>query len=119
MNQYYVDQERYFWRISKNAAKCLSCGDVLESKYRHDFMTCSCGCVSVDGGMDYIKRCGSFNNIEELTESRRFSETELNSYIDEYTRQMRTNKIYSEAYYLTTINAAKYFRELWYNQSMV
>jgi len=35
--------------------KCLLCRDVIESKYRHDFVTCSCGNVSVDGGNDYLK----------------------------------------------------------------
>ena len=42
--------------IIKNAAKCKTCGEVIESTYRHDFKTCSCGKVSVDGGKDYIRR---------------------------------------------------------------
>ncbi|MBQ9268922.1 MAG: hypothetical protein IJ206_05310 [Oscillospiraceae bacterium] len=44
-------------RIIENAAKCNYCGDVIESTYRHDFQTCSCGRVSVDGGHDYLRRC--------------------------------------------------------------
>ena len=43
-------------KIFKNAAKCLKCGDVIESKHRHDYVTCSCGNVSVDGGTDYLRR---------------------------------------------------------------
>lgn len=43
-------------RILKNALKCLRCGDIIESKHRHDFQTCSCGNFSVDGGHDYIRR---------------------------------------------------------------
>lgn len=39
-----------------NAAKCLKCGDVIFSKHRHDYVSCSCGNVSVDGGFDYSKR---------------------------------------------------------------
>jgi len=35
--------------------KCLLCFDLIESKYRHDFVTCKCGNVSVDGGNDYMK----------------------------------------------------------------
>jgi len=40
----------------KNIAKCLLCGDIIESKYTHDFVTCKCGNLSVDGGNDYWKR---------------------------------------------------------------
>ena len=42
--------------IIKNQVKCNHCGDIIESKHRHDFTTCSCGCVSVDGGHDYLRR---------------------------------------------------------------
>ncbi len=44
-------------RIIRNAIRCNHCGDVIESIHRHDFRTCSCGCVSVDGGHDYLRRC--------------------------------------------------------------
>lgn len=40
----------------KNAVRCLLCGDEIESKHTHDFQTCSCGNVSVDGGTDYRRR---------------------------------------------------------------
>lgn len=43
-------------KIIKNALKCLKCGDIIESKDRHDYVTCSCGNVSVDGGLDYLRR---------------------------------------------------------------
>lgn len=43
-------------KITKNALKCLKCGDIIESKDRHDYVTCSCGNVSVDGGLDYLRR---------------------------------------------------------------
>lgn len=42
--------------ILHNRAKCLACGDILESTSVHDFVTCSCGNLSVDGGHDYLKR---------------------------------------------------------------
>jgi len=42
--------------ITRNSARCLECGDHIESTYRHDFKACSCGSVMVDGGHDYIKR---------------------------------------------------------------
>lgn len=43
-------------RIIHNRARCKLCGDIIESTHRHDFVTCSCGNVSVDGGHDYIRR---------------------------------------------------------------
>lgn len=43
-------------KIIKNAARCKTCGDVIESKNTHDFVTCSCGNLSVDGGHDYLRR---------------------------------------------------------------
>lgn len=42
--------------IFRNSAQCLSCGEILISKSRHDFVTCSCGRLSVDGGSWYAKR---------------------------------------------------------------
>lgn len=42
--------------ISLNAVVCLRCLNVIESKYRWHFKRCCCGAVSVDGGLDYLKR---------------------------------------------------------------
>lgn len=50
-------------KIKLNCAKCLVCGDVLISHSRHDFVTCSCGNLSVDGGYDYLKRSAIFPNL--------------------------------------------------------
>lgn len=64
------------YRIVKNAAKCLKCGDIIESIHRHDYVTCSCGNISVDGGTDYLRRgfkepdtwidCSISEEIEEV-----------------------------------------------------
>lgn len=43
-------------RIIRNSAKCLKCGDEVESKHRHDFVRCKCKALAVDGGTDYLKR---------------------------------------------------------------
>ena len=43
-------------KIKVNKAKCLSCGDIIESKHVHDYKTCKCGKISVDGGLEYLKR---------------------------------------------------------------
>lgn len=48
----------------RNRAKCRLCGDIVESKHRHDFVTCGCGEISVDGGNDYHRAV--FNNQENF-----------------------------------------------------
>ncbi len=56
--------------IKVNRAKCLLCQEIITSRNRHDFTTCKCGSLSVDGGSWYLKR--SFKEIgqyEELSEN--------------------------------------------------
>jgi tRNA(Ile2) C34 agmatinyltransferase TiaS len=56
-------------RILRNAARCRTCGDEIESTSRHDFKTCSCGTIAVDGGYDYLKRSTTdISQLEELSE---------------------------------------------------
>jgi hypothetical protein len=55
-------------RIIHNRAKCLVCGDVVESTHRHDYRSCSCGKVAVDGGHEYLRRVGDSHLLEELSE---------------------------------------------------
>ena len=53
--------------LVRNAIRCNICGEEIESKHRHDFVTCKCGACSVDGGHDYLRRCfkspGCFTDI--------------------------------------------------------
>jgi len=35
--------------------KCKRCEDIIQSKPRHDFVTCKCEAISIDGGSDYTK----------------------------------------------------------------
>lgn len=53
-------------RIVRNAAQCAKCGDLIVSKHRHDYVTCKCGAISIDGGNAYLKR--SARNFEDLIE---------------------------------------------------
>ena len=55
-------------KLVRNAVRCLKCGDVVESKHRHDFQICSCRSVFTDGGTDYIRRGGDINEMELLDE---------------------------------------------------
>ena len=55
-------------KIIKNIIKCNKCGDIIESKTVHDFRFCSCGSVAVDGGTNYLRRCGNKEDWKELSE---------------------------------------------------
>lgn len=50
----------------RNRAKCLLCGDVIESFHVHDFKWCKCGALGVDGGRDYARRL--FHNSDDIEE---------------------------------------------------
>ena len=60
-------------KIIKNAIKCNHCGDVIESTHRHNFVTC---CCSVDGGIDYLRRCFKNSQEEDYTDLSETIETE-------------------------------------------
>ena len=55
-------------KILCNKIKCKKCGDIIESKNRHDFVTCKCGSVAIDGVNSYLKRTGNREDWEELSE---------------------------------------------------
>lgn len=61
--------------IVKNAIRCKHCGDVIVSTYRHDFKFCSCQRCAVDGGRDYLRRCGNPDDYEELSEYKEIEVT--------------------------------------------
>lgn len=44
--------------IVSNSATCRKCKDFIFSRHVHDFVTCKCGAISVDGGQEYIRRVG-------------------------------------------------------------
>lgn len=54
-------------KILQNQIKCTECGDEPYSRSRYDFRYCNCGAVSVDGGMNYLKRTGSADHIDEMS----------------------------------------------------
>ena len=60
--------------IISNKAKCLKCNEIIESKHRHDYVTCSCGNLAVDGGKDYLKRgaidCGLVEELSEVEDDK-------------------------------------------------
>lgn len=60
--------------IIQNAVICNMCDDFIFSKTRHDFVSCKCGNISVDGGQDYLRRVGG---IREKLEDGRPSYTDM------------------------------------------
>lgn len=63
-------------RIVRNRAQCNVCKDIVESLHRHDYRTCTCRSIAVDGGTDYIRRVGAVRDITELTEYEEYDEPE-------------------------------------------
>lgn len=53
--------------IIQNAVTCLSCGDFIFSMHRHDFVTCTCGSISVDGGQEYLRRVGAIDACVDMS----------------------------------------------------
>ena len=47
---------RVMQKIIKNAIQCKLCGEIIESKHRHDYVECKCGTCAVDGGHEYLRR---------------------------------------------------------------
>ena len=62
-------------KIRRNAIKCKKCGDIIESKTTHDFKFCTCRSCAVDGGHDYLRRCGNLEYWEELSETEEVKDT--------------------------------------------
>lgn len=56
-----------------NSVKCLQCGKVLISEYRHDFQMCDCeNQTFCDGGQDYCRLGGAnLNKIAKFDNIKR------------------------------------------------
>lgn len=56
-------------RLTKNAARCTVCKTVIQSKHRHDWVSCKCGKIFVDGGLAYQRIGYSVpEDFEDLSE---------------------------------------------------
>lgn len=55
--------------ISYNPAICRRCGDTVESTQQHQFATCSCGALAVDGGLAYLRPLGNKDDWTELSQT--------------------------------------------------
>ncbi len=54
-------------KIILNRGKCNKCDDVITSYHIHDYVTCKCGAIAVDGGTEYLKRTGEISDLTELS----------------------------------------------------
>ena len=72
-----VREEMGMARIIRNAIRCKKCGDIIESQTVHDFKFCSCGACAVDGGHDYLRRCGNLEDWEELSKAERVEDNSV------------------------------------------
>ena len=69
--------------LTKNSVKCLVCNTILESKYRHNYVKCSCpNQTSCDGGLEYQRTLAvDLNLIEDLCEYRTLTQEEYDNLI--------------------------------------
>lgn len=70
-------------KIIRNSIKCNLCGDIIESKFRHHFVECSCGACFVDGGHAYqrigFKEEGCYTDLSVIKETPfRYKDEALN-----------------------------------------
>ncbi len=49
-----------------NGLQCLKCGDVIYSLYRRWEQTCSCKTCRIDGGREYFKVSGAYDEFEAV-----------------------------------------------------
>lgn len=54
-------------RIKTNKAQCMNCLDIIESTHVHNFKSCKCGAINVDGGTEYLNRGGALPWVIELS----------------------------------------------------
>lgn len=53
--------------IIQNQVHCHKCGSKPYSATVHDFRSCDCGSISVDGGQDYLRRVGDITGYTDLS----------------------------------------------------
>lgn len=68
-------------KIIKNAIQCKLCGEIIESTYRNQYVSCKCGACAVDGGLDYLRRSyqrrDCYIELSVMEESNENTESQL------------------------------------------
>jgi hypothetical protein len=93
-------------KFLKNAIQCVNCTEVIESKHTHDFVSCKCGSVSVDGGLEYRRLIGNpamiIDRAEREVDGKLVKENKPLMSIEQ-----RNEKVNGEFNILETLIAAK------------
>ena len=76
-----MKEKQTYQIILRNAIQCRKCGDVIESTNVHAFVRCRCGAVAVDGGHEYLRRCGYLEDMMELSETKEVTREEAFAWI--------------------------------------
>lgn len=74
------------YKIIENKIKCNRCGEIIESKTVHDFVSCSCGCCVVDGGHNYIRRGWKYSKKDYTELSVLLDENGQNTWLEKLKR---------------------------------
>ena len=100
--------------IDRNAEKCLLCGDVVESKHRHDYVVCSCGNVMRDGGKDYIRaNITKPGTSEHLTEWHYYTMEETEKLLTHHKEQLVNSSVFSKEYREERIALLEEYKQFW------
>ena len=71
MSEYFELKEKGLVKVlTHNSVKCLECGEILESKHRHQFSMCNCeNQTMTDGGNVYQRYMGrDLDKVENLSQ---------------------------------------------------
>lgn len=61
-------RKMYIGDIWSNSIKCKKCNTVIRSKNLHNYVTCKCGAISIDGGSWHSNVNGYPEDMENLVE---------------------------------------------------
>jgi Zn-finger nucleic acid-binding protein len=73
---------------------CNACKDEIVSIHRHDFNSCKCGAIAIDGGLEYTRRVGDIHNYTDLSVYED-AEREETDWEREY-REREEKRVYKE-----------------------
>lgn len=100
--------------IVKSELQCLECGDIIESKHRHDFVMCKCGSAFLDGGKEYVRYGGKdLSQMKVMTTQRNKYAHEILSDAERYKKYwVDATSDFMVDYYLNKYNeAVEYYNE--------
>lgn len=105
--------------MTLNGIKCKQCGDVIVSYSQHDYKTCSCGLVFVDGGPCYRRYGGDHTKIQvfldDYLEMYGFQTIEESIMFNVYDVIFKAETTYDKLYTWEEVDASKFDNGRWNN----